>query len=156
MIFTAADLLMGRAQLDALPVDHRQNLGILLRRLNKLAAAYGGPLKVNDGYRRPEDQPRNAAKKSRHLTGQAVDLDDDDTAYLWHWVKDHLQLMKDIGFWLESPNWTHGPNGTWCHFQIVPPASGNRIFVPSSAPASAPDLFDGQYDPAFNFTQPTT
>lgn len=140
------EILMGRAKFDDLDFETQENLTILHERINQLRTAYGKPLKVNDGYRRPQDIPKNGAKKSKHLFGQAIDLDDDDTHYLWDWVKENLELMKEIGLWIEDPRWTHGKIGTWMHFQIVPPGSGKRIFVPSTAPASAPDLWDGKYD----------
>lgn len=143
------EILMGRAKLEDLDAETQANLTVLLEKINKLRAAYGKPLKVNDGYRRPQDTPKNGAAKSKHLLGQAIDLDDDDSAFLWEWVKENLQLLQDIGLWIEDPRWTHG-KGTWMHFQTVPPKSGNRIFVPSTAPASAPDLWDGQYDSKYN------
>lgn len=139
------EILKGRANLEDLPQDVQDNLNTLLEKINKVRQAYGKPMKVNDGYRRPEDQPKNAASKSNHLIGAAVDIDDDDSLFMWNWVKANLQLMKDIGFWFEDPRWTHG-NGTWMHFQICPPKSGKRIYVPSSAPASAPGIWDGKYD----------
>lgn len=141
---------MGRAKLTDLDAETQKNLNILLERINKLRTAYGKPLKVNDGYRRPQDTPKNGAAKSKHLLGQAIDLDDDDTAFLWKWVQNNLQLMKEIGLWIEDPRWTHGKVGTWMHFQIVPPKSGKRIFVPSTAPASLPKLWDGKYDKKFD------
>lgn len=144
------EILMGRAKLEDLDAEIQKNLNELLIRINKLRTAYGKPLKVNDGYRRPEDTPKNGAAKSKHLLGQAIDLDDDDTAFLWKWVQSNLQLMKDIGLWMEDPRYTHGKIGTWMHFQIVAPASGKRIFIPSAAPASAPTLWDGHYESKFD------
>jgi hypothetical protein len=140
------EILKGRARLEDLPKDVQDNLAALLSRINKVRQAYGKPMKVNDGLRRPEDQPKNSATKSKHLIGAAIDIDDDDSLFMWNWVKDNLQLMKDVGLWLEDPRWTHGSVGTWVHFQILPPTSGKRIFVPSMTPASAPDIWDGKYD----------
>ena len=73
------EILKGRAKLEDLPEDIQANLKELLVRINKLRTAYGKPLKVNDGYRRPQDTPKNGASKSKHLLGQAIDLDDDDS-----------------------------------------------------------------------------
>lgn len=140
------EILMGRAKFEDLDSETQENLTILHERINKLRTAYGKPLTVNDGYRRPQDIPKNGAAKSKHLFGQAIDLDDDDTHYLWDWVKENLELMQEIGLWIEDPRWTHGKVGTWMHFQTVPPGSGKRIFIPSSAPASLPSLWDGKYD----------
>lgn len=144
------ELLRGRAKLADLPEDIQANLNTLYERINKLRAAYGKPLKVNDGYRRPQDKPKNGATLSTHYRGCAVDIDDDDTAFLWTWVQSNLALMQEIGLWMEDPRWTHGPVGTWMHFQIVPPGSKKRIYVPSTAPADTPDLWDGKYDSKFD------
>lgn len=139
------ELLMGRAKFEELPADVQANLKTLLERINKLRAAYGKPMKVNDGYRRPVDTPKNGAAKSKHLSGLAVDLDDDDAGTLWKWIFQNRKLLKQIGLWLEHPNWTHGA-GSWIHIQIVPPASGKRFFVPSTKPAPAPNFWDGKYE----------
>lgn len=143
------ELLMGRAELAKLPLEIQSNLAILLERINKVRAAYGKPMTVNSGLRLAGNQPANAAAKSNHLIGAAVDIGDDAEGTLWKWVLENLQLMKNIGMWLENPNWTHG-QGNWVHFQISPPSSKKRIYVPSTASASAPTLWDGKYDKRFD------
>ena len=149
--FSRDDLLMGRCQWEDLAIEHRHNLTVLLDRLNRLASKVPFTLRINDGFRRPSDQPKNAAAaRSRHLSGEAIDIDDDDTAYLWKWVHQNLETVAKIGFWMEDPRWTHGHVGTWMHFQIVPPASKRRIYIPNGSQASAPGLWDGDYDPKFN------
>lgn len=67
----------------------------------------------------------NAATKSNHLTGRAVDLFD-PTGNLDAWCLANQSVLKDIGLWLESPASTP----TWCHVQTVAPKSGNRVFYP--------------------------
>jgi hypothetical protein len=144
---TMKELLLGRADFMSLEEEVKGNLIILRERLNRLRIAVGRPFKINDGLRiRGVHKPKNGAEKSKHYLGQAADVDDDDTAWLWEWCKANLDTLKEIGLWLEDPRWTHGAVGTWMHFQIVPPDSGRRIYVPSTAPASAPDLWDGVYD----------
>lgn len=140
------EILMGRAELEDLAPDVQENIKTLHERINIIRKAYGKPMKVNDGYRRSQDTPKNGAKKSNHLLGAAIDIDDDDKGTLWNWVKDNLELLQEVGLWIEDPRWTHGKVGTWMHFQIVPPKSGKRIFVPSSVPASAPYIWNGIYD----------
>ena len=119
--------------------EHLENLNDLLIKLNKMREAYGKPLRVTSGYRSMADHLRiYAAKgitdqskipmKSKHLYGQAADLvpmDESITAFQF-WIKDNIKLMEEIGFWFESFDATK----TWAHFQIVPPTSGNRFFVP--------------------------
>lgn len=139
------EILMGRAELEELAPDIQENIKTLHERINIIRKAYGKPMKVNDGFRRSKDTPKNGAKKSNHLLGAAIDIDDDDKCTFWNWVKDNLELFQEVGLWLEDPRWTHG-NGSWVHVQIYPPRSKKRIFVPSSAPASAPEIWDGIYD----------
>lgn len=149
-MITMNELLMGRQTFDQLTDEQKKNATELLRRINIIRAAYKKPMKVNDGIRRMQDQPKNAASKSNHLIGAAVDIDDDDTLFMWKWCLANLDLLQKTGLWLEDPRWTHGSVGTWMHFQIFPPKSGKRIYIPSTAPMSAPNIWDGKYDPKYD------
>jgi hypothetical protein len=146
MSISYKEILGSKCKLQDLDPEIQENIETLHKRINTLRRHYGKPMTVNSGLRFSEDQPKNAATKSNHLIGAAIDIDDDDQGTLWNWVKDNLQLLQKIGLWIEDPRWTHGKVGTWMHFQIVPPKSGKRIFIPSSAPASAPEIWDGKYD----------
>lgn len=66
-----------------------------------------------------------AAPKSRHMTGEAVDLADSE-GDLDQWCIDHPEVLEGIGLWQEHPSATKG----WTHVQIVPPKSGRRCFYP--------------------------
>jgi hypothetical protein len=67
----------------------------------------------------------NASPRSKHLSCEAIDLDDPNDA-LDAWCLDNLAVLESIGLWLEHPDATPG----WCHLQIVPPRSGRRVFMP--------------------------
>src|SRR5690606_23418639 len=71
-------ILMSRVEFDKLPKEHQDNLMVLLERINKVCSIYGKPMKVNDGYRRPQDSPNNGSATSWHLKGAAIDIDDND------------------------------------------------------------------------------
>jgi hypothetical protein len=147
------EFLMGRQTFDQLTPEQQKNALETLRRINIIRAAYGKAMKVNDGVRRMQDQPKNAATKSNHLIGAAIDIDDDDAGTLWFWLMkpEQMQMLKDVGLWLEHGCYTHNKqNGTWVHFQIVAPGSGKRIYVPSSQPNPNPTFWNGKYDPMFN------
>lgn len=129
--------LLGRPM--KIPAEHQANLDDLLIKLNKLRAAYGKPLQVTSGYRTMATHLAIYAAKgitdqskipmqSRHLYGLAADLVPvDEPIEAFHkWVLDNIQLMVDIGLWMESFEATK----TWTHFQSVPPASGKRFFIP--------------------------
>lgn len=108
-----------------------KNLSILLERINMVRNAYGIPMIVTSGLRSDSQQQaliadgKSNAPKSHHLTGEAVDIADMDRK-LTEWVKNNMPLMEKIGMWFEDFNSTP----TWVHFQIVPPKSGNRVFIP--------------------------
>lgn len=103
------------------------NLAVLLEKMNKIRAAYGKPMYITSGLRSEEDQARinPKASKSRHLIGAACDVADQN-GDLKRWVKANVSLLETVGLWCESFDAT--PN--WIHFQIVPPRSGNRFFIP--------------------------
>lgn len=124
-----ADYFMGRdrshaGELDAILLA---NAAVMVERANRLLERAAFPGVVNSGWR-----PRginaalaNASPRSKHLTCQAIDLGDDDDA-LDAWCLRNLAALEEIGLWLEHPDATPG----WCHVQIVPPASGRRVFEP--------------------------
>ena len=143
------ELLMGRDKTYA--SDYTQevsdNLDKFLPLINQVRAAWGKPMHVNSGWRPPSINASTpgASNHSKHEEGLAADISDVDGS-LWAWVLQNLELMKSAGLYMEDRRWTP----TWVHFGFGPPASGHRIFVPSSKPALAPDNWDGQYDHSFD------
>lgn len=117
-------------------LDIQHNLEELLVRINKIRTAYGKPMTVTSGFRSMYDHKRiYAAKgifdekkipmKSKHLFGKAVDISDPKKE-LQKWCLANIKLLEEIGLWLEDFSAT--PN--WVHFQIEPPKSGKRMFMP--------------------------
>lgn len=82
---------------------------------------------VKSGWRPPEVNAAtpNAALRSRHMTGQAIDIADPE-GDLDEWCMSHTDTLARLGLWLEHPASTKG----WCHVQTIPPKSGNRVFYP--------------------------
>lgn len=148
-MITMDEILKGRAKLEDLSQEIQDNLAILLERINMVRAAYGKPMKVNDGLRIVQG---GGAAKSKHLLGAAIDIDDNDAGDLWFWLMqpEQMQLLQDVGLWMEHGCWTHCAKGTWVHFQIIPPKSGHRIFVPDLNPNPNPSFWDGQYDAKYD------
>ena len=68
-----------------------------------------------------------SAANSLHMSGQAVDIADDD-GVLRKWCADHLGDLTDIGLYMEDPRTTP----TWLHVQTKPPASGHVVFIPNA------------------------
>lgn len=103
------------------------NLQTLLVRINKVRTAWGKPMTVTSGLRSAADQARinPKAPKSKHLLGAAVDIYD-PTGELKTWLKANPHVLIDSELWCEAAEATP----TWCHFQCIPPGSGNRWFKP--------------------------
>ena len=85
----------------------------------------------------------NAATGSKHISGKAVDLQDTTDRKLAKWCLANLEALDDCGLWMERPQWTGGED-QWVHLQSVPPGSGLRVFVPSTAPPKA-ELLPGEF-----------
>lgn len=123
----------------------RNNAQFLLERVNRLLAKAAEAnvepdidvrtgTAVASGWRPKtvNDRTANAGKSSRHITGSAIDLrDSQPERTLARWCLRNLDLLDEIGLWMEDPQWTP----TWVHLQAVPPGSGRRVYVPSTAPA---------------------
>jgi hypothetical protein len=97
----------------------------LLSRAASLLAAFGQQRGLRSGWRPAVFNAGvpGAAAHSRHMTGQAVDVDDDDNA-LDAWIND--DILVRYGLAREHPDSTLG----WCHLQSVLPPSGHRTFFP--------------------------
>lgn len=109
------------------PVTDEQaaNLATLLERINKVRAVWGAPMVITSGLRSQADQERinPSAPKSKHLIGAACDVLDlhlEITA----WLKANPSVLEDAELWCEEGN------KNWVHFQIFPPSSGRRWFLP--------------------------
>lgn len=112
------------------------NLLILLEKINKVRTAYNKSMAISSGWRSPEDQiriykekgitdPKKVPMGSQHIKGAAVDIYDPKQE-LQAWVKANIKLIEEIGLWMEEFSYTKN----WIHFQLVPPASGKRFFIP--------------------------
>ena len=82
---------------------------------------------VSSGWRPPQinGQVKNAAVRSKHMTGQACDLYDPE-GVIDDWLMDNLPADRSLALWMEHPSATKG----WAHVQIIPPASGKVCFYP--------------------------
>lgn len=148
-MITKDEILMGRDK--KYPEEYTQeisnNIDKLLKAMNEVRKAYGKSMIVASGWRPAEinEDTSNAAKNSNHIKGLAIDIKDTD-GKLWKWVIMNLGLMKSLGIYLEDKRWTP----TWVHFQVVPPKSKKRIYIPSTSPAKAEDIWNGIYDSKYN------
>jgi hypothetical protein len=108
-----------------------KNLALLLERMNEIRAIWAKPMIITSGLRSDEKQAelikagKSTAKLSKHLSGNACDVLDKD-GLLGKWCLANEDVLKRIGLWCEHPDYTNG----WVHFQIMPPMSGKRFFIP--------------------------
>lgn len=97
--------------------------------INESHPGIGGAMNphVNSGWRPAAYNATvpGAAVKSKHITGQAIDLDDDD-GDLDEFLYANQKYLNLAGLWMEHPAATKG----WCHLQSEPPRSGSRVFFP--------------------------
>lgn len=137
-----ADYWMGRDRTHGLlmSVDLQHNAARTIELANKLlilAKTAGVHLHdnpntgsiVSSGWRPPDINARTAgaAKASKHLTGEAIDLyDPQGELGRWLLTADGQRAMIDLGLWQEDPSATK----TWAHVQTRPPGSGRRTFMP--------------------------
>lgn len=124
-VITESEYLKGREKASPLSEAMRLNMRTLLSRVNQLRRHWGEPMTVTSGYRPPAINTGIGKKKSPHLTCEAVDIYDPDKR-LASWLLDNLELLEDLGLYLEDPDYT--PN--WTHLQIRAPGSGKRVFIP--------------------------
>lgn len=132
------DYWMGRQEThpDDLSPEIVRNATHLLRRANNLIVLMHDiqvethPVTrtpISSGWRPPSVNASvpGAAPRSKHMTGDAVDVYDPE-GEIDAWCMDHLDFLAEAGLWLEHPSATKG----WCHLQQVPPKSGRRVFYP--------------------------
>ena len=128
--------LLGSSKLEDQSPEIQENLKELLEKINKIRTAWANPMTVTSGLRDMANHLRIYAQKgitdqskipmkSKHLYGQACDISDPQKK-LQEWCKQNEKTLEDVGLWMEDFSAT--PN--WCHFQIVPPKSGTRWFMP--------------------------
>ena len=118
---------MGRDSKYQLPPQVVVNAAKLLDKVNGLMKEFGEERKVSSGWRPAELNATvpGAAKTSKHITGDAIDLVDKD-GKLKEWCVFNQDKLELLGLYMEDPASTP----TWVHLQQLPPKSGKRIFKP--------------------------
>lgn len=138
-MITLTDYWMGRdAEYPlAMSPDIERNASLLLELVNKVliianTAGVRAPLNergtvVRSGWRPPAVNAATpkAAKNSKHMTGQAIDIED-PKGDLDRWLFANPSVLERVGIWCEHPSATP----TWTHMQSLPPGSRNRFFFP--------------------------
>ena len=98
-----------------------------------ISGAKGGS--GDGGYRLPDS--KTGAPSSSHREAKGTDVCDTLRKLAAYCVTDAGKAhMKKRGLYMEDPRWTP----VWCHFQLIAPRSGHRIYIPAMTRALAPDL----------------
>jgi len=88
---------------------------------------------VTSGWR-PESvnvKITNAAKKSAHMIGKAVDILDNKNQDLVQLVANHPNLLRKYGLFMEDMNSTRGKNTNWLHLDVMARSDRpSRTFLP--------------------------
>jgi hypothetical protein len=121
---TKTEFLKGRDSEYPLSEELEKNMVDILFRINKLRHEYGKPFVISSGYRPGKyNKKAGGAKKSAHVTCQAIDIVDKDKE-LAKWCIRNVELLEKLGLYMENPDYTP----TWVHLQTRPTKS--RIFKP--------------------------
>ena len=110
------------------------NAIVLLDKVNSLLGELG--IKTGDvtsGWRPAaiNSKTANAAKRSAHMIGKAVDLLDNDNQDLAKLVASRPDLLRKYELFMEDMNSTRGINQNWVHLDyMVRSDRPNRIFIP--------------------------
>ncbi len=133
--------MIGSSLISDIPINIQHNIEVTISRVNNVLRRFGQDRKLTSGFRSLYDHKRiyseiNAKRRaknipelhvpmsSRHLTGEAVDIQDPKHD-LHQWLKSNPEVMVEEKVWCEEKD-----DQGRVHFQIVPPKSGNRWFYP--------------------------
>lgn len=131
MYLTSSGKYPDRAKSPECDANVRNNAGLLLLKVNALLSELGVTKAViSSGFRTSaaNDATSNAAKKSNHLAGKAVDIEDNKDQTLCKKITKALLEKHDL--YREDSDSTKGNHTNWIHLQTTKTSSGNRIFKP--------------------------
>lgn len=117
-IITASGRYPERTKSSELTEEVKSNINNLATRVNALLSELGiKHVSVSSGFRPSAVNASiaNAAKKSLHTQGKAVDLLDDKDQSLAKLIASSPNLLKKHDLWLEDPAATKGQNTNWVH-----------------------------------------
>jgi hypothetical protein len=128
-LLTSSNRYPDRANSPDCTDEVKKNGALLINRVNALLNELGvTSVDVTSGFRTASSnaQVANAAKRSLHMQGKAVDLLDDKEQTLAKLVDSRPDLLKKYDLWLENPDFTKGKNTNWVHLDM-----GTRTDRPS-------------------------
>jgi uncharacterized protein YcbK (DUF882 family) len=130
-VITASGSYPERLKSKELTQEVTDNIDKLIIPVNNLLAELGiKSVKISSGFRPSAINAAvaNAAKKSAHQSGEAVDIIDDKGQSLAKKIT--LKLLEKYDLYMEDPAYTIGKNTNWVHLSTRKTRSGKRIFIP--------------------------
>jgi hypothetical protein len=122
-IISLSQYLMGREvqykdEYNQLVMDNAKELLIKVNNLLNDLGVTSAP--VSSGWRPPSLNAtiKNAAKRSLHMSGKAVDILDDKDQTLAKLILSKPELLKKYDLWIEDETKTVGKNTNWVHLDI--------------------------------------
>lgn len=129
---TSSNKYPARARSGEVTLEVIANAEKLLKAVNALLEdlKWDKPVSISSGFRTSAANAGivNAAKKSAHMTGEAIDISDDKNQSLCKACT--KEMLEKHGLYREDSDYTKGNNTNWTHLQIRPTKSGKRIFQP--------------------------
>ena len=133
-VVTASGKYPDRAKSLELTDEVKSNINDLITRVNALLTELDiKQVSVSSGFRPTSVNAgiANAAKKSLHTQGKAVDLLDDKEQKLANLIVESPNLLKKHGLWIEDPAATKGQNTNWVHLDCgIRKDRPSRMFKP--------------------------
>lgn len=121
-----------RASSSEITPEVLENAERLLKAVNALLIdlKWDKEVSISSGFRtsNANSSISGAAKKSAHMTGEAIDLMDDRDQSLCRACT--REMLEKHGLYREDSDYTKGKNTNWTHLQTRPTRSGSRIFKP--------------------------
>lgn len=121
-----------RASSSEITPEVLENAERLLKAVNALLVdlKWDKEVSISSGFRTSSvnSSISGAAKKSAHMTGEAIDLVDDKDQSLCRACT--REILEKHGLYREDSDYTKGKNTNWTHLQTRPTRSGSRIFKP--------------------------
>lgn len=136
ILITLEQYAMGRDKLypNEWTSEVQQNAKTLLEKVNALLNELSvSSAVVTSGFRPAaiNNKITNAAKKSAHMIGKAVDILDNKNQDLAKLVANSPILLKKYGLWMESMTATKGKNTNWVHLDTMDRKDRpSRVFLP--------------------------
>ena len=121
--YFAPSIRSGYPITEPLSKELEENIITLLEAVNKLRIQYGKPMYVTSGIRTTKHNAKiGGARKSSHVSCQAIDFADSDGALKAFATNDNNAMLMLCNLYMESPLDTP----TWCHLQTR--QTNNRVF----------------------------